>query len=102
MRCGGEEDTITVRQDGWEKCDACGGDGEVPCPNQYKTGWGTLSDWYTYEWVNGQHWLIHNYFINTMYGTKPMKDSQLCRECGGDGKAGCEKCDSKGKIVKSN
>lgn len=101
VRCGTEETSITVRQDGWETCPKCNGKGERDCPNYYKS-WSTEFGAYSYIWVNNTHTLRRLYTV-WQYGMPvPACDDKTCEACGGDGRIECSKCNGYGKIVKTN
>lgn len=102
VNCGGEQLSISVRQEGWETCEYCGGDGEASCPNIFRSGWMVGNHAYSYDWVNGQHVLRDVYTVWDPWTGIPIPraDINLCPDCGGNGRVNCSKC-KEGKIKKS-
>lgn len=103
VRCGNEQISISVKQDGWSNCSSCGGDGERDCPNLYRNPWTTEFGSYAYGWVNGQHVLRRMYtsWTGWMGAPVPQVEDSICSDCGGDGHVKCSKCNGTGKIKKS-
>lgn len=103
VNCGGERLSISVRQEGWEQCSSCGGDGKKACPNLYRNSWINGNHAYMYDWINGQHVFKHIYTaVDPWTGIPyPKADIEPCPDCGGDGNVKCSACDGKGKIKKT-
>lgn len=93
LKCGSKKTTISVHQKGWGKCNSCD-KGRQSCPNGYKT-WGTLGDFYKYEYYYGTHYLTRQYVD---YFGNLRTESQICTTCGGKGYITCKSCGGKGKI----
>ena len=116
--CGGERTSITIKQDGWESCSRCDGNGYTKCSscnNGYTTctnynytgvydnigqyGHGKRFPVYSYDpWTGMQ--LISGYRLEvcpTCGGSYKVK----CSYCGGDGRRECSRCDGSGKTRKS-
>lgn len=101
VKCGTEEISIIVRQDGWQICPKCNGKGEQDCPNLYRS-WSNEFGAYVYGWVNGTH-TLRRIYTAWQYGMPvPACDDKICEACDGDGRVECSRCDGEGKIVKIN
>lgn len=83
VRCGDEQISITVKQDGWTTCWNCGGHGRFQC--QYPGLWGAGG----YHYV--QDFVINNYTGMGSYVYNP------CPNCGGSGTIKCSQCDGTGR-----
>lgn len=83
VRCGDEQISITVKQDGWTTCWNCGGHGRFQC--QYPGLWGAGG----YHYV--QDFVINNYTGMGSYVYNP------CPNCGGSGTIKCSQCNGTGR-----
>lgn len=91
VRCGGEHLSITVKQDGWESCSSCNGNGSVDCYGGWITMYGGR--------VHTQQRMTYNWDAwGNMY---PYWVTDYCSVCGGDGRIECSRCRGKGKFKKS-
>lgn len=77
VKCGDEERRIDVKQQGYIKCNKCGGDGKVSCPNTWNGNYFTMGG-------------IHYASTPTGY--------IYCPSCRGNGWVRCDECDN-GKIL---
>lgn len=103
VKCGNKDISISVKQDGWEKCRECGGDHKVSCTNDAEAKWNqyteTLSK-HAYEYHNGQwgHWLIVYDYRD--FKIQPKTYHYPCKQCGGSGEIPCTNSKCKGGLVK--
>ena len=99
--CGDKECSISVWQDGWKTCNACGG-------NRYRTCdasgmWTNSFGSYSYMWVNNRH-VIRRIYTKQQYdpywGWMPVPASEDtdCDRCHGTGRMECRTCGGKGRI----
>lgn len=106
--CGGEGTSITIKQDGWESCSSCNGNGYSKCNRCYN---GTINcDNYNARLTfdNYGNWGHGNVSFDG-YGNRYVypctrcggSNRIQCTFCGGDGRIDCPTCDGKGKTRKA-
>ena len=103
VRCGNKDISISVKQDGWEKCRECGGDHKVSCTTDAEAKWNqyteTLSK-HAYDYHNGQwgHWhIVYDY---RDFKIEPKTYHYPCKQCGGSGEIPCTNSKCKDGLVK--
>lgn len=99
VKCRNATCTISVKQDGYEDCDKCGGDGKCKggqwVANPYGWGGEYKHAWQVYGAI-GQHYEAYYGMPGGYWVTDYGWTWQYCSQCGGSGK--CNKCDGTGKI----
>lgn len=106
--CGDERTSITVKQDGWETCSSCSGNGYTRCNRCYN---GTINcDNYNARLTfdNYGNWGHGNVSFDG-YGNRYVypcarcggSNRIQCTSCGGDSKIDCSRCGGKGKTRKA-
>lgn len=98
VKCGNKDISISVKQDGWEKCSKCGGDHKVSCPNDGKYGSDNLCTWwYEYRWEYGQ---LRHMKVGTYWHTGQALFPIYCEKCHGFGEISCSNSNCKDGFVK--